>query len=128
MLSSPLKQTVEVDWIQPLKNYIQNSYGADAETYSEECTRLNQLRQDMRGAGKDSIAGRDLLYRYYGQLELLELRFPVDEHHIKISFTWWVSVFFLFVERLFSSCYNLTFDAQVRRFHSENHIAILFSI
>ena len=42
----------------------------------------------MRGAGKDSAAGRDLLYRYYGQLELLDLRFPVDENHIKISFTW----------------------------------------
>ncbi|KAI5302815.1 bck1-like resistance to osmotic shock, partial [Ascosphaera pollenicola] len=89
MISSPLKQTVEVDWIQPLRNYIQNSYGADPNTYSEECTRLNQLRQDMRGAGKDSIAGRDLLYRYYGQLELLELRFPVDEHHIKVTFTWY---------------------------------------
>jgi hypothetical protein len=44
----------------------------------------------MRGAGKDSAAGRDLLYRYYGQLELLDLRFPVDENHIKISFTWYV--------------------------------------
>jgi len=42
----------------------------------------------MRGAGSDSAAGRDLLYRYYGQLELLDLRFPVDENHIKISFTW----------------------------------------
>ncbi|KAK8106172.1 Vacuolar protein-sorting protein BRO1 [Apiospora kogelbergensis] len=41
------------------------------------------------GAGKDSTAGRDLLYRYYGQLELLDLRFPVDEQHIKISFTWY---------------------------------------
>ncbi|KAJ4300247.1 bck1-like resistance to osmotic shock [Collariella sp. IMI 366227] len=30
----------------------------------------------------------DLLYRYYGQLELLDLRFPVDEQHIRVSFTW----------------------------------------
>jgi len=44
----------------------------------------------MRGAGADSASGRDLLYRYYGQLELLDLRFPVDENHIKISFTWLV--------------------------------------
>ncbi|KAJ3579945.1 hypothetical protein NPX13_g618 [Xylaria arbuscula] len=63
MLSVPLKATNEIDWITPLK-------------------------KDMRGAGKDSTAGRDLLYRYYGQLELLDLRFPVDEQHIKISFTW----------------------------------------
>ncbi|EEH47139.2 uncharacterized protein PADG_03237 [Paracoccidioides brasiliensis Pb18] len=88
MISSPLKQTSEIDWIQPLKAYIRQTYGDDPERYSEECATLNRLRQDMRGAGKDSAAGRDLLYRYYGQLELLDLRFPVDENHIKISFTW----------------------------------------
>lgn len=90
MLSAPLKQTNEIDWIQPLKGYIRQTYGDDPEQYAEECATLNRLRQDMRGAGKDSAAGRDLLYRYYGQLELLDLRFPVDENHIKISFTWYV--------------------------------------
>lgn len=88
MISSPLKQTNEIDWVHPLKSYIRHTYGDDPERYSEECATLNRLRQDMRGAGKDSTAGRDLLYRYYGQLELLDLRFPVDENHIKISFTW----------------------------------------
>lgn len=90
MISVPLKATNEIDWIHPLKHYIQNTYGDDPERYAEECATLNRLRQDMRGAGKDSTAGRDLLYRYYGQLELLDLRFPVDEQHIKISFTWCV--------------------------------------
>ena len=89
MICSPLKQTNEVDWVQPLKDYIRQSYGQDPEQYSQECENLNRLRQDMRGAGKDSATGRDLLYRYYGQLELLDLRFPVDENHIKISFTWY---------------------------------------
>ncbi|KAK6340847.1 bck1-like resistance to osmotic shock [Orbilia brochopaga] len=88
MISCPLKTTQEIDWIVPLKNYIRVTYG-DPEKYNEECATLNRLRQDMRGAGKDSAAGRDLLYRYYGQLELLDLRFPVDENHIKISFTWY---------------------------------------
>ena len=89
MLSVPLKATNEIDWITPLKAYIRDTYGDDPERYAEECATLNRLRQDMRGAGKDSTAGRDLLYRYYGQLELLDLRFPVDENHIKISFTWY---------------------------------------
>ena len=88
MISSPLKQTNEIDWIAPLKDHIRSAYGDDPQRYHEECATLNRLRQDMRGAGKDSAAGRDLLYRYYGQLELLDLRFPVDENHIKISFTW----------------------------------------
>lgn len=88
MISSPLKQTNEIDWVQPIKQHIRTAYGDDPERYNDECAQLNRLRQDMRGAGKDSAAGRDLLYRYYGQLELLDLRFPVDENHIKISFTW----------------------------------------
>ncbi|KAI2782468.1 vacuolar protein-sorting protein BRO1 [Daldinia loculata] len=88
MISVPLKATNEIDWITPLKTYIRDTYGDDPERYAEECATLNRLRQDMRGAGKDSTSGRDLLYRYYGQLELLDLRFPVDEQHIKISFTW----------------------------------------
>ncbi|EMC93222.1 hypothetical protein BAUCODRAFT_76586 [Baudoinia panamericana UAMH 10762] len=88
MISSPMKQTNEIDWVQPLKHHIRTAYGDDPNSYDNECNTLNRLRQDMRGAGKDSAAGRDLLYRYYGQLELLDLRFPVDENHIKISFTW----------------------------------------
>ncbi|KAG6021755.1 bck1-like resistance to osmotic shock [Claviceps citrina] len=88
MISVPLKATNEVDWIAPLKNYIRESYGDDPERYAEECATLNRLRQDMRGAGKESTSGRDMLYRYYGQLELLDLRFPVDEQHIKVAFTW----------------------------------------
>ncbi|KAH9897224.1 vacuolar protein-sorting protein BRO1 [Xylariomycetidae sp. FL2044] len=88
MISVPLKATNEIDWITPLKTYIRDTYGDEPERYAEECATLNRLRQDMRGAGKDSTAGRDLLYRYYGQLELLDLRFPVDEQHIKIAFTW----------------------------------------
>lgn len=92
MISVPLKATNEIDWVHPLKHYIQYTYGDDPERYAEECATLNRLRQDMRGAGKDSTAGRDLLYRYYGQLELLDLRFPVDEQHIKISFTWCVAL------------------------------------
>ena len=30
-----------------------------------------------------------MLYRYYGQLELLDLRFPIDENHVRISFVWY---------------------------------------
>lgn len=88
MLSCPLKQTNEIDWVHPLKHHIRAAYGDDPERYSAQCNELNRLRQDVRGVGSDSTTGRDVLYRYYGQLELLDLRFPVDENHIKISFTW----------------------------------------
>lgn len=81
------KKTEEIDWVHPLKHYIAATYQDEPEKYSEELTMFNRLRQDMRGAGLD-LTGRDLLYRYYGQLDLLELRFPVDENNIRISFTW----------------------------------------
>lgn len=86
------QQTVEIDWVGPLKSYIGRTYG-EPEKYNEECATLNRLRQDMRGAGRDSNAGRDLLYRYYGQLELLDLRFPVEERGVRVRFTWWVESF-----------------------------------
>lgn len=105
MLSVPLKATNEIDWVSPLKAYIRDTYGDDPERYAEECATLHRLRQDMRGAGKDSTSGRDLLYRYYGQLELLDLRFPVDETHIKISFTW----FDAFTHKA-TSQYSLAFE------------------
>ncbi|KAI9260669.1 BRO1-like domain-containing protein [Phascolomyces articulosus] len=87
-IHAPFKRTDDVDWIHPLKHWIAHVYQDDPEKYGEETFALNRLRQDIRGAGKD-LTGRDLLYRYFGQLELLDLRFPVDEKHIKILFTWY---------------------------------------
>ncbi|KAF1801584.1 BRO1-like domain-containing protein [Mucor lusitanicus] len=87
-ISAPFKKTDDVDWIHPLKKYIARFYQDDPEKYKEETQSFNRLRQDIRGAGKD-FTGRDLLYRYFGQLELLDLRFPVDEKHVKVLFNWY---------------------------------------
>ncbi|KAI8342699.1 BRO1-like domain-containing protein [Chlamydoabsidia padenii] len=88
LISIPFKRTDDIDWTLPLKRYIAQQYQDDPEKYTQETYALNRLRQDIRGAGKD-MTGRDLLYRYFGQLELLDLRFPVDEKHVKILFTWY---------------------------------------
>ncbi|KAI8818647.1 BRO1-like domain-containing protein [Fimicolochytrium jonesii] len=87
LLHIPTKRTDEVELSGAFKTYIANVYQDDPEKYASEIATLYRLRQDTRGAGKD-ITGRDILYRYYGQLELLDLRFPVDEKHVKILFTW----------------------------------------
>ncbi|KAI8974433.1 BRO1-like domain-containing protein [Pilobolus umbonatus] len=87
-ISVPVKKTDDIDWIHPLKKYIARVYQDDPEKYKEETQSFNRLRQDIRGAGKD-LTGRDLFYRYFGQLELLDLRFPVDEKHVKILFNWY---------------------------------------
>ncbi|KAJ3113395.1 bck1-like resistance to osmotic shock [Phlyctochytrium bullatum] len=87
ILHPPTKKSDEVDFT-PLKRHIATAYSEDPEKYSTEIATLHRLRQDTRGAGKD-ITGRDILYRYYGQLDLLEVRFPIDEKNIKILFTWY---------------------------------------
>ncbi|CAO3635962.1 unnamed protein product [Cunninghamella echinulata] len=87
-LYAPFKETDEVDWIRPLKRHISQVYQQNPDDYKEETYTIHCLRQDIRGAGKD-LTGRDLLYRYFGQLELLDLRFPIDEKHIRVLFTWY---------------------------------------
>ncbi|KAJ3893854.1 BRO1-domain-containing protein [Lentinula edodes] len=84
MISIPLKSTEEVDWTTPIRHLISQSYGESPDNYSSECASLQRCRQDaVRGAGSDSTA-RDLLYKYFGQLELLELRFA----EIRVTFPW----------------------------------------
>ncbi|TPX40515.1 hypothetical protein SeMB42_g05962 [Synchytrium endobioticum] len=90
LLHIPTKRTDEVDYGPAFRAYIHSAYQEDPDKYLPEINHLNRLRQDTRGAGKD-LTGRDILYRYYGQLELLDLRFPVDEKNIKILFIWYDS-------------------------------------
>ncbi|TPX75068.1 hypothetical protein CcCBS67573_g03669 [Chytriomyces confervae] len=87
ILYPPTKKTEEVDFGPPFRAYIAAAYGDDPDKFGAEIALLNRLRDDTRGAGKD-VTGRDILYRYYGQLELLDLRFPIDDKHVKVLFTW----------------------------------------
>ncbi|THV02206.1 BRO1-domain-containing protein [Dendrothele bispora CBS 962.96] len=84
MISIPRKSTEEVDWTSPIRNLIAQSYGENPDNYATEYSSLQRCRQDaVRGAGSD-ITARDLLYKYFGQLELLELRFS----EIRVQFPW----------------------------------------
>ncbi|WWD02141.1 hypothetical protein V865_000179 [Kwoniella europaea PYCC6329] len=84
LIAIPRKTTQDVDWSNPIRSIIAHSYGEDPKNYAEECSVLQRCRQDaVRGAGSDQTA-RDLLYKYFGQLELLELRFA----EIKVPFVW----------------------------------------
>ena len=105
LLSIPKKTTNDVDWTNPIRAVIAQSYGENPSAYVEECSVLQRCRQDaVKGAGSDQTGGlhmveccttdgqhsetevlaRDLLYKYFGQLELLELRFA----EIKVNFPW----------------------------------------
>ncbi|KAI9197132.1 BRO1-like domain-containing protein [Polychytrium aggregatum] len=87
MLSIPLKKTEDVDFVSPLKSAIRTTYQEDPDKFVQEIALFNRLRQDARSAGPD-ILGRDMLYRYHGQLELADLRFQFDQNGIKVKFPW----------------------------------------
>ncbi|KAH7106805.1 BRO1-domain-containing protein [Auriculariales sp. MPI-PUGE-AT-0066] len=83
-IAVPRKSTEEVDWTGPVRQLISQSYGENPDNYAAECQALQRCRQDaVRGAGSDTT-GRDLLYKYFGQLELLELRFA----ELRVAFPW----------------------------------------
>ncbi|KAL5032446.1 hypothetical protein BDV3_001013 [Batrachochytrium dendrobatidis] len=88
LLHVPTKHTDDVDFAPAFRQYIVSAYAEDPDTHAAAIAALNRARQDIRGCGKD-ITGRDILYRYYGQLELLDLRFPIDGKTVTILFNWY---------------------------------------
>lgn len=86
LLRLPTKVTEEVDLATPVGQLILNSYGQDPKSFSDQLAALNRGRQDaVRGAGSDTTA-RDLLFKWFHMLEMLELRFP----ELRIPFPWYV--------------------------------------
>ncbi|EST06449.1 ALIX V-shaped domain protein [Kalmanozyma brasiliensis GHG001] len=80
----PLKTTEEVDLGSAVRSLITNSYGEDPKKYSEQTSQLNRARQDaVKGAASDAT-GRDLLFKWFHMLEMLELRFP----ELRVPFPW----------------------------------------
>ncbi|GAA6016188.1 hypothetical protein JCM11491_003763 [Sporobolomyces phaffii] len=90
MTSSPLvfvpkKVTQDVDFAPSLRSIIAKTYSESPDTYNDELSQLNRTRQDaLRGSAGSDATARDLLYKYFGQLELLELRFP----ELRVPFPW----------------------------------------
>ncbi|GAA5999279.1 Bro1p [Rhodotorula paludigena] len=81
----PKKVTQDVDFAPALRSVIAKSYSEQPDAYSEELAALNRTRQDaLRGSAGSDATARDLLYKYFGQLELLELRFP----DLRVPFPW----------------------------------------
>ncbi|KAJ1874979.1 bck1-like resistance to osmotic shock [Coemansia sp. RSA 990] len=83
----PFKKSSETDWVRPLRQYIARTLQQDPDTHNSDCQILQRLRQDMRGAKADET-GRDIIFRYYCQLEALENRIQFGENGVKTVFQW----------------------------------------
>ncbi|BGP18073.1 hypothetical protein JCM10213_008390 [Rhodosporidiobolus nylandii] len=85
LLFVPKKVTQDVDFAPQLRSVIAKSYSESPDAYNDELAALNRARQDaLRGSAGSDVTARDLLYKYFGQLELLELRFP----DLRVPFPW----------------------------------------
>lgn len=88
LLWVPLKQTEDVDISTAVRSVISASYGEDPKHYSSSLNALARARTDAvrggaGGAGSDAVA-RDLLFKWFHILEMLEVRFP----ELRVPFTW----------------------------------------
>ena len=88
LLTIPTKKTEEVNWVKPLNSYLLSIYGTTSD-YQEDITSFNKLRQDLRGVNADTT-GIKLYYKYYSQIELLDLRIPFStvNSRKRINFEW----------------------------------------
>ncbi|XP_071296355.1 rhophilin-2 [Agelaius tricolor] len=85
-----LKETKEVDFTLPLKDFILEHYSQDSSEYEDEIADLMDLRQACRTPSRDE-AGIEMLISYFLQLGYVENRFFPPTRHIGVLFTWYDS-------------------------------------
>ncbi|XP_006816946.1 LOW QUALITY PROTEIN: rhophilin-2-like [Saccoglossus kowalevskii] len=91
MIPLGLKETKEVDFTVPFKDFILEHYSEDCETYEKEIKELMVLRQAMRTPRRNE-EGLELLYEYYNQLYFVENRFFPTDRHLGVYFHWYDSL------------------------------------
>ncbi|XP_044742961.1 rhophilin-2 isoform X2 [Chrysoperla carnea] len=91
MIPLGLKETKEIDFREPFKDFILEHYSEDATQYEDSIADLMDMRQAMRTPLRDS-QGVALLFRYYNQLYFLERRFFPPDRSLGIYFEWYDSL------------------------------------
>ncbi|XP_053256301.1 rhophilin-2 [Podarcis raffonei] len=85
-----LKETKEVDFAVPLKDFILEHYSEEGSEYENEIADLMDLRQACRTPSRDE-SGVEMLMSYFVQLGFVENRFFSPSRHLGILFTWYDS-------------------------------------
>uniref|UniRef100_A0A4W4GNY6 Rhophilin, Rho GTPase binding protein 2 n=1 Tax=Electrophorus electricus TaxID=8005 RepID=A0A4W4GNY6_ELEEL len=85
-----LKETKEVDFSVPFKDFILEHYSEDGANFQDEIDDLMDLRQACRTPSRNE-AGVQLLSSYVAHLSLVESRFFTPNRQMGIFFTWYDS-------------------------------------
>ncbi|XP_050295394.1 rhophilin-2 isoform X2 [Anthonomus grandis grandis] len=91
MIPLGLKETKEIDFRDPFKDFILEHYSEDANKYEDAIADFMDTRQAMRTPLRDTT-GIGLLFRYYNQLYYVERRFFPPDRSLGIYFEWFDSL------------------------------------
>ncbi|XP_023289396.1 rhophilin-2 [Orussus abietinus] len=91
MIPLGLKETKDIDFRDPFKDFILEHYSEDGTNYEEAIADLMDTRQATRTPTRDA-AGIALLLRYYNQLYFIERRFFPPDRSLGIYFEWFDSL------------------------------------
>ncbi|KAJ8923991.1 hypothetical protein NQ315_006767, partial [Exocentrus adspersus] len=91
MIPLGLKETKEIDFREPFKDFVLEHYSEDANQYEDAISDFMDTRQAMRTPLRDS-SGIALLFRYYNQLYFVERRFFPPDRSLGIYFEWFDSL------------------------------------
>ncbi|XP_071344375.1 rhophilin-2 isoform X2 [Trachinotus anak] len=90
LIALGLKETKEINFCTPFKDFILEHYSEDGNSFEDEIADLMDLRQACRTPSR-SVAGVEMLAKYYSHLPLLESRFFSPNRQTGIFFTWYDS-------------------------------------
>ncbi|XP_046667846.1 LOW QUALITY PROTEIN: rhophilin-2-B [Homalodisca vitripennis] len=91
MIPLGLKETKEIDFREPFKDFILEHYSEDGANYEDAIAELMDMRQAMRTPHRDG-SGVALLFQYYNQLYFVERRFFPPDRSLGIYFEWYDSL------------------------------------
>ncbi|XP_039298472.1 rhophilin-2 isoform X2 [Nilaparvata lugens] len=91
MIPFGLKETKEIDFREPFKDFILEHYSEDGSLYEDAIMEFMDLRQAMRTPNRDGT-GIALLFQYYNQLYFVERRFFPPDRSLGIYFEWYDSL------------------------------------
>lgn len=91
MIPLGLKETKEIDFREPFKDFICEHYSEDPVKYDEAITEFMDLRGAMRTPERDE-SGVALLFEYFNQLYFIDRRFFPPDRSLGIYFEWYDSL------------------------------------
>ncbi|XP_059618504.1 rhophilin-1 [Phlebotomus argentipes] len=91
MIPLGLKETKEVNFLEPLADFILEHYSEDSSCYEDAIADITDTRQGARTPTRDS-AGVALLFRYYNLLYYVERRFFPPDRSLGVYFEWYDSL------------------------------------